>query len=67
MKKINLTIKGMHCKSCEMLIKDELSDLGVKECNIDSKTGKAVIVFDESKLNFDKIKQSIQSQGYGVM
>lgn len=64
MKKINLTIKGMHCKSCEMLIKDELADLGTKECNIDSKTGKAVIVFDESKLNLNKIKFAIKSHGY---
>lgn len=67
MKKINLTIKGMHCKSCEMLIKDELMDLGVNECKIDHKSGKSAIVFDESKTDLSSIKSAIIKQGYKVI
>ena len=67
MKEINLRIKGMHCKSCEMLIKEELNELGVNECNIDYKTGKAIITFEESKLSSDSIKSAIKKQGYEVI
>lgn len=67
MKKINLTIKGMHCKSCEMLIKDELMELGVKECEIDHGSGKAAIVFDKSKIGLSSIKSAIIKQGYKVI
>ena len=47
MKRENLTIQGMHCNSCAEIIKDELSDLGIKVISIDSKTGtpKGVGVF----------------------
>ena len=66
-KKINLTIKGMHCKSCETLIKDELIESGAKECKIDYKSGKARIIFDESSLNLDSIKSIIKKEGYDVV
>ena len=66
MKKIYLNIKGMHCKSCEMLIKDELEEMGVKEIEINHKTGKAAVTFDETKLKLDSIKAAIKKQGYVV-
>ena len=53
MKKI-LKIKGMHCKSCEMLIKSELEDIGVK-AEIEYSSGKAIVEFDESKTSLGKI------------
>lgn len=31
---ITLTVKGMHCKSCKMLIEDELEDLGAENVNV---------------------------------
>ena len=35
-KQIYFTVKGMHCSSCEILIKDELSGLsGVNDIKID--------------------------------
>jgi len=61
MKKI-LKIKGMHCKSCEALIKSDLKDIGVNS-EIDYKSGKAVIEFDESKINLEKIKEIISKAG----
>ena len=62
MKKI-IQITGMHCKSCSMLIKSELEDLGVKS-EINSESGKAVIEFDESKITLEKIKEIIKQLGY---
>lgn len=64
--KENLIIKGMHCNSCAKIIKDELLDLGVKVISIDSKTGKTVISYDESKINIETIKSKIKEQGYKV-
>ncbi len=65
MAKINLKIKGMHCKSCEMLITDALEEVGAK-AQVDSKKGLAVVEFDENKLTKDKIKQIIQKEGFKV-
>lgn len=65
MKQITLKIKGMHCKSCEMLITDALEEVGAK-AQVDSKKGTALIEFDEKKLTEDKIKQIIKNEGYTV-
>jgi len=67
MKKENIMIKGIHCRSCEMLIKDELADLGVKDCRIDPKSGKAAIAFDESKLSMAVIRNAIKNMGYEII
>lgn len=62
---INLEVKGMHCQSCEMLIKDELSELsGLKEISIDAKTGKGSLVATNSKVTDSAIIAAIKSAGY---
>lgn len=65
MKKIQLKIKGMHCTSCEELIKDALEEVGAKG-EVNSKKGTAIIEFDEKKLTEEKIKQIIKKEGYTV-
>lgn len=62
MKKINLTIKGMHCSSCSKLIQSELQDKGIKAQVQD--TGKALIEFDEKKISEQQIKDIIKELGY---
>ena len=64
--KITFIVKGMHCKSCEMLVKDALLELGVLGCEIDFKSGKAAVTFDSSKLNPGAIKSEVEKQGYKV-
>ena len=66
MKKITLKISGMHCTSCEKLIGDALSDLGIKDYRVDSKKGTAVIEFDENKVSLEKIRTIIAKEGYKV-
>jgi len=63
MKKTTIKIKGMHCKSCEMLISDALEDLGVKS-KVDSQKGIAVVEFDEKEVSEKKIKKIIKNEGY---
>ena len=67
MKKITLNVKGMHCKSCETLLKDEFSELqGVGKTEVDSKTGKVSVEYDETKVKLDMIKAKIKELGYEV-
>ena len=62
MKKINLNIKGMHCKSCVKLIESEFQGKvnGIKV----EENGKATIDFDEKKISLQKIKDTIKELGY---
>lgn len=62
---INLEVKGMHCSSCEMLIKDELSELsGLKDISIDPKTGKGSLVATSKLVTDEAIIKAIKSAGY---
>lgn len=64
--KLTLKVRGMHCKSCEVLISDALIEAGAKSCDIDSKKGTAVIEFDEAKLTATKIREIIEKEGYQI-
>lgn len=65
MKQVSFTVKGMHCSSCELLIKDELMSLqGVVGVDIDHKTGKGTVSFVNENITKDKILEAIKSAGY---
>lgn len=57
----------MHCKSCEMLITDALEEAGVSSAKVDSKTGTAIIEFDEKRIKIEKIKKVIENEGYKLL
>ncbi|MAG78629.1 heavy metal transporter [archaeon] len=59
--KTTLTIKGMHCKSCETLIKDALEDIGVTNTTFN----KDQLTID-TDLPLEKVKQTIKDEGYEV-
>ncbi len=68
MKKIELKIKGMHCNSCPILIKEVLTDTkGVKEATVDLKKANAVVSFDEKLVNEKQLADAIEKEGYKVM
>lgn len=62
MKKIKLTIRGMHCGSCAKLIVSELEDK-VSKLKVED-NGNTVIEFDESKISEQQIKDIITELGY---
>jgi len=67
MKKTELKVKGMHCHSCEMLVKDELEEIpGVHGVEANHKDGFVKIVHDES-VNIEAIKSKIKELGYEVI
>jgi copper chaperone CopZ len=66
--KIKLNVKGMHCKSCEMLIQDSLKETnGIKSVKLDYKKGIAAIEFDEKIVNESAITKIIIKEGYEVV
>lgn len=67
MKKI-IQIKGTNCRSCKALIEDVCKEVdGVLACNVDFKTGKTEIEYD-NRLEWNKLKVEIESFGvYKVM
>jgi copper chaperone CopZ len=66
--KTKFNVKGMHCKSCEMLIQDSVSDVeGVQSIEADHKKGFVIVKYDEKKANETKIKKIIEKEGYEVV
>ena len=64
--KKTLQIKGMHCKSCKMLLEDSFEDLGVASATIDWEKGIAVVEFDENKVSLVALKKAVVDEGYTV-
>ena len=64
---IKLEIAGMHCKSCELLIEGELSQVpGVKHVKVDHHKGLAEIFYNEQAPDQEKLKQVVKEAGYMV-
>ncbi|MBU0667119.1 MAG: heavy-metal-associated domain-containing protein [Nanoarchaeota archaeon] len=67
MKKITIQVKGMHCKSCEMLIIDTLEEQeGVKNIEVSHNKGTVIIFFDEKRTSENQLKLIIKNEGYEV-
>jgi copper chaperone CopZ len=65
--KVTIQTKGMHCRSCEMLIADSLCDeKGVKSAKANHKDGRVVVEFDEKLTTPEKLKAIIAKEGYEV-
>lgn len=63
MKNLTVTIKGIHCNACKLLIEDVSKDInGVKSCQVDFKTGETTIQHDEN-FDFNLFKQEIEGLG----
>ena len=61
--KTTLTVKGMHCQSCKVLIEDVCAEIaGVKSCTLDFKSGK-LVVEHEPGFDMKKVKKEIEAAG----
>ena len=64
MNKATVHIKGMHCRSCEILIEDELLKIsGVTEVKVNEKKGNAYVCY-EGDLDHQKIEEAVRNAGY---
>ena len=68
MTKIHLNIEGVHCKSCKMVIEDNLQELGATKIHVtvDEKkqTGTVACDYGGDKLN---VVNAIKKEGYKVL
>lgn len=68
MKKKVFTITGMTCNACARAIEKKVAKIdGVKSASVNFATEKLTVEFDESKTNFEKIKEAVEKAGYGVL
>lgn len=59
-----INIKGMHCRSCELIIEDKLKKIkGIKNVKANYHQSKADI-FSERKINMDNVNQALVGLGY---
>ncbi len=66
MNKTTVPIKGMHCRSCELLIEDEVSQIpGVTHVQVSEKKACAVISYENS-LNASDVENAVKKAGYEV-
>lgn len=62
--KHTLTVKGMHCNSCRILVSEALEESGAKDVSVKLDEKKQVgLVTLTSNLSKDKLKQIVQAQG----
>jgi len=65
--KVEFTISGMTCASCEEHVNHEVNTLsGIISSNTSYENGKTVVEFDKSKTNIIEIEKIINSTGYSV-
>jgi len=61
-----VSIKGMHCRSCEIMIEDNLLKIpGVKKVSVSHTKGQANIYYDR-KINTQAIATAVNSAGYDL-
>lgn len=66
-KYIVVPVKGMHCRSCEILVEEGLKNLkNVSSVEMSHKTGDAKIFYDNDAPNKNDIEKSIIKSGYSV-
>ncbi len=67
MANIKIKTKGMHCTSCEILLKEALEETeGVNKVEVSYKTGIVSVDYDAKKINQGDILEIIEIKGYEV-
>lgn len=68
MAKTTLDVEGMSCAHCKMAVTNALKELdGVSNVSVDVEKGKAAVEYDEAKVQFSKMKDAVEEQGYDVV
>lgn len=67
MSKLNLSIAGMHCKSCELLIEGNLKKItGIKKVDVNYKTGKADVFYEGQTPTAESLAKAVEEAGYKI-
>lgn len=63
----NYTVTGMSCASCANAVEKALNKNNDINASVNFATEKLNIEYDEKKYNFDKIREIVESTGYGLV
>ena len=63
----NYTVTGMSCASCANTVEKALNKNNDINASVNFATEKLNIEYDEKKYNFDKIREIVESAGYGLV
>ncbi len=67
MKTVTIQVKGMHCGSCEALVKEALEELrGVEDVDVSHSSGTATVSYHESTISLEDLNAAIEKEGYTV-
>lgn len=67
MENITLNVQGMSCGHCVKKIEGNVGQLdGVSQVHANLESAQVEVSFNESQVSLDKIKETIEDQGYGV-
>jgi Cu+-exporting ATPase len=67
-KKTALKIGGMHCAGCITAIQNHMSDIeGITKCEVNLAAEKAVLEFDSSLIDLEKIENALKDIGYSAV
>lgn len=67
MNKIIVPIRGMHCRSCEIMIEESITAIpGIKSVDVSYRDGKALVYFDGPCPSNKSIRRAVQSAGYNI-
>lgn len=64
---VNLSLSGMHCASCALLIERGLKKVpGVKQANVNFAAEKARIIYDAGQADIGSLIKAVKDSGYGA-
>jgi len=64
---VELSIEGMHCGSCVVLIEEALTEQsGVAAASVDLDRARAVVGFDPSVIGVDELRAAVEAVGYAA-
>ncbi|NOU92097.1 copper ion binding protein [Paenibacillus sp. LMG 31456] len=66
MTNVTLQVEGMSCGHCVNSIEGALQKIGV-EGKVDLGSKAVTVSFDEQKVSLNKVKETIEDQGYDVL
>lgn len=67
MEKVTLNVQGMSCNHCVNSIEGSVGKIdGVSNVKVDLGAGSVLVEFDKEVVTLDKIKETIDDQGYEV-
>lgn len=67
MQNLTLNVQGMSCGHCVKAVEGSVGQLeGVSQVNVKLADAQVEVTFNQSQVTLDKIKETIEEQGYDV-